>query len=478
MRVERSTTMGGRLAIVCVATFAFSACDGALPERFQPSLAGVSDARGRTWIVAGYTEQRDPDRSSIGIGVRSPEGAWQTFPPLAPPGGGFRPSADAWVAAAQNGSRAYVLSLLIRDEVADARDDLGDGLSLAVVDLSSGTPRIDQPRRIDGGAWSQWDEPTVVATRAAGAGEETVIVAGTPLGPDEQDLVAVLVSRDGGGTFGDPVRIRAPGYPGHRSGRPDNTVVRPFLRQDPRQGWECHAYMAFGVYYPTALTETVRIAAPSCASSPSGCRSIAETETHDCGATWSEPVYIAIDTGRPSGEDYRGFGYGIAHDGTRFVMFGDEAMADAPMRVKRARSGERFEVTRSVQGALTWDDGPMEVLATGPDADGRGVLRWRPTLAASELAMAFWVQERTDTHTAEVWLSTSRPSEAGQWTAPRLVDAAGTACDGALFPSDDYMGVTPNAPFARAAADFVVAWTHLRPCGSDASRRLVFRAVP
>src|SRR5262249_55156713 len=161
----------------------------------------------------------------------------------------FRPSGDAWLASAKSGGLAYYVSLLANVQRPPANDEIGDGLALAVVDVRSGSPQILVPRRIDFGAWPAWDEPTIAATHPPGAVADTVIVAGTPIGPDMQDVVAVLVSHNGGESFHYAAPIHAPGYPGHATHAPDNTLVRPFLQQDPRPGQECHAYLAFGVYY-------------------------------------------------------------------------------------------------------------------------------------------------------------------------------------------------------------------------------------
>ena len=437
-------------------------------DQIQPALTAIVDPMGKLWIVAGYTDLAQPDGSTMGLSLRSPDGTWTAFPPLAPNGESFRPSGDAWLAAAQSGGRAYYISLLETANHPAMPDEVGDGLALAVVDVRSGSPQILPPRRIDFGEWPSWDEPTIAATHPPGAIADTVIAAGTPIGPDLQDAVAVLVSQNGGESFGETTLIHAPDYPGHNPHQPDNTLVRPFLQQDPRPGQECHAYLAYGVYYATALSATYD--PPACAAEAVGCRSIAETESHDCGVTWGTPSFIAVDTGAPTGEDFRGFSYAVANDGTRFVMFGDEDAVDAPILLKRAAPGMAFTVVQNGR----WDDGPLETLASGPSASGATVRRWRPTLAASDRVAAMWVEEDASSHASAVWMSTF----GGSWSAPARVDDAGVACDSSSLPSDDYMGVVPQGPFGGASNGFVVAWAPFEACGSQTPRRVRFKAVP
>jgi hypothetical protein len=435
------------------------------------------DERGQLWIVAGYTDFSSP-ASNMGLAVRAPSGQWNAYPPLVPFGGAFHPSGDAWLATAQKGSRSYYVSLLTTAPHQPSPDEVADGIALAIVDIAQGAPTILAPRRIDPGVFSAWDEPTVSATRPAGATSDTVIVAGTPIAPTFQDVVAVLVSHDGGQSFHQSQLIYAPHYPGRASGRPDNTVVRPFLEQDPRAGQECHVYMAFGVYYATALESTDGVSPPSCITDSSGCRSIAETESHDCGETWSPPSFIAIDTGLPGGEDYRGFSYAVADDGARFVIFGDEDVDNAPILLKRSSPGGSFSVIQTIKGISTWGDGNPEILASGPSRAGAIVKRWRPTLSASSLVGALWVEEETASHASSVWFSTATTFKVLPFGAPRLIDSAGVACDGLPFPSDDYMGVTPEATLGQPTSSFVIAWTDFSPCGSTNPRQLEFRSIP
>ena len=435
-------------------------------DQIQPALTAVVDSSAKLWIVAGYTDLSQP-ASSMGVSLRAPDGTWTSLPPLAPVGQSFRPSGDAWLAAAQNGGRAYYVSLVETVDHPTTPDEVGDGLALAVIDVRSGSPQILSPRRIDSGLWPSWDEPTVAATHPPGAVADTVIVAGTPIGPDVQDAVSVLVSHNGGESFRQTAVIHAPSYPGHTSNAPDNTLVRPFLQQDPRPGQECHALLAYGVYYATALLTTYD--PPACAAEPQGCRSIAETETNDCGESWGEPAFIAIDTGQATGEDFRGFSYAVANDGSRYVMFGDEDAVDAPILLKSAPAGGAFTV---VAGGR-WDDGAMQTIASGPSAAGARVRRWRPTLAASDRVAALWVEEDAATQASTVWMATSD----GSFGPPVRVDDAGIACDGVTFPSDDYMGVVPEGPFGGASTGFVVAWAPFEACGSPTPRRVHFKTV-
>lgn len=438
-------------------------------DQMQPAMATAVDDAGGLWVVAGYTDVSATSALGMGLSIRSPDGTWSARPPLEPQGNTFRPDGDAWLAAAQNGRRAYYVSLLATGAQPSSDDDVGNGLGLAVVDVSTGQPQIEAPKRIDLGDWPGWDEPTVTATRPPGAIADTVLVAGTPIGPDMQDAVAVLVSHDGGVSFHEAPLLRAPGYPGHHS--PRDTLVRPVLQQDPRPGQECHAYLAFGVYYPSALMSTAGVQAPACELETQGCRSIAETQTTDCGETWAVPVFAAVDTGSPQGEDFRGFSYAVAADGTRLVMFGDEDAADAPILLKRAPAGASFSVVQ----AGRWDDGPMETLASGPAPSGQPVHRWRPTLAASDRIAAFWVEEDTASHASSLWMKTSA-AQTTTWAAAQKIDDAGVTCDGITFPSDDYMAAVPEAPFGTSATGFVLAWAPFLPCGSQAPRRLVFQS--
>lgn len=439
-------------------------------DQMQPALAAAVDSNGRLWMAAGYTDESSSGGSSMGLSIRSPDGAWWQYEPLVPDSGVFRPSGDGWLAAAQQGSRAYYLSLLQTHGQAPAADELGDGLALAVIDFGAGVPKIIAPRRIDPGDRPSWDEPTIAATRRPGDATDTLLVAATPIGPDLQDEVAVLVSRDGGGSFSGSTIIHAPGYPGHHP--PRDTLVRPVLQQDPRAGFECHSWLAFGVYYPSALASTSGIQPPSCVSDPSGCRSLAETETVDCGRTWAPPTFIAVDTGSPQGEDFRGFAYAVAGDGTRLVMFGDEDAAGAPILLKRAAPGASFTV---VQGGR-WDDGPMETVARGTGASGQAVRRWRPTLAASARVAAFWVEEDTSSHESTLWVSDSATTTAS-WMAPRRVNGAGIACDTSTFPEDDYMSASPDGALGVPTGSFVVAWAPFAPCGSNAPRHVEFAVL-
>ena len=247
--------------------------------------------------------------------------------------------------------------------------------------------------------------------------------------------------------------------------------MRPVLQQDPRAGQECHAYLAFGVYYATVLGTTPGVAPPDCVSDASGCRSIAETQTFDCGASWDAPALIAVDTGAPNGEDFRGFSYAVAGDGTRLVMFGDDDAPDAPIVLKRAAAGATFVV----QQAGRWQDGALEILAMGQGQAGP-VLVWRPTLAAASEVAAMWIEEDAASHASALWKSTSA-SSSPSWTPPQRVEGAGVACDGAAFPADDYVAAAPDAPFGGAASDFVVAWAPLVPCGSSLPRHVLFDSV-
>ncbi len=440
----------------------------------QAALAATVDSSHGLWIVAGYTVVSDQPTSTMGLSLRAPNGSWTEYPPLAPVDGAFLPSGDGWLAAAQQGGRAYYVSLLATTAIASATDEAGQGLALAVVDVRSGTPQIGAPRRIDSGDWPEWDEPTVAATRPPGATADTVLVAGTPIAPRVQDTVAVLVSHDGGDSFQEVAQIHAPEYPGAAAHGPANTLVRPFLQQDPRPGEECHAYLAFGVYYATALGGTRGIAPPACQSASSGCRSIAETETRDCGTSWSEPAFIAVDTGPPSSEDFRGFSYAVGANGDRYVVYADDTIDDTPVLLKRAPAGTAFSVLRGGR----WDDGPVETLATGPSSSGGPVRRWGPALAAAGRVAAVWVEEDPTSHASALWLSTSDPVSPS-WTAPQRVDDAGVACeDDVMFPSDDYMAVVPEGPFGSAASTFVVAWAPFAPCDIDIPRRVEFKTVP
>jgi hypothetical protein len=467
-------------ALVCTATLAFIACGakksaiyaiGSGGSLLQPSLSSALDPSGRLWLVAGYTDLSSSG-STMGLSVRSPTGEWQVYAPLTA-GPAFRPSGDAWLATVQRGSRVYYVSLLEVQNGAPGADEIGDGLSLAVIDVESGSPEIEGPRRIDQSAFAGWDEPTVSATRPSGALFDTVLVAGTPIDPTFQDTVAVLVSHDGGRSFHYAPPLFAPGYPGRAPHRPDNTAVRPVLAQDPRPGQECHAYLAFGVYYATALRETPDLAAPSCIGEWDGCRSIAESETQDCGETWTAPSFIAIDTGTPVEPDFRGFGYAIANDGSRLVLFGDEDADNAPILLKRAAAGAPFTVTATVDGRRAWADGPVEVVTSGPGSSGSKVRRWRPTLSTSSSVAAIWVEEEESTRVSTVFFSLS-PATAPSWSAPRPIELqpSGVVCE-SPFPEDDYMGVTPVGP-----SSFAVAWTGFLPCGSREPRHIVVGSFP
>jgi hypothetical protein len=441
-------------------------------DQMQAALAAAVDATGQVWIVAGYTDLSAGNGSSMGLSIRAPDGAWSAVSPLAPDGDAFRPSGDGWLASARYGGRAYYVSLLQTADAAQGADEAGNGIALAVVDVTSGTPAILQPRRIDVGGWSQWDEPTVSATRPAGAIVDTVIVAGTPIGPQLQDVIAVLVSRDGGESFQEVALVHAPSYPGPAARGPANTLVRPLLQQDPRAGMECHAYLAFGVYYATGLASAPGVLPPACQARTGGCRSIAETETYDCGASWDPPRFIAVDTGSTGSEDFRGFSYGVAAEGTRYVMFGDDTAVNAPVLLKRAAPGSSF----SVVAGGRWDDGPMETIASGPGASGEAVVRWGPVLAASDRIAALWVEEDATSERSALWMRTSDPAVAS-WIAPQRVDDAGVTCDQATFPSDDYMAVVPDGPFGGPSSTFVVAWAPFVPCGSNTPRRIRFDGI-
>ncbi len=437
-------------------------------DQMQPALAAALDSAGRLWMAGGYTDLSTPG-TAMGLSIRAPDGTWTAQPALLPEGNEFRPSGDGWLAATQRGTRAYYVSLLqVHDAAPQGIDDVGDGLAFAVIDFALAAPQVIPPRRIDAGDWPNWDEPTVAATRPPGSGADTVLVAGTPIAPDVQDVVTVLVSHDGGVTFRESPPIHAPDYRVHHS--PGDTLVRPVLQQDPRPGQECHAYLAFGVYYPTAFTDRAGIQAPSCQSDPAGCRSIAETETTDCGDSWAPPHFIAVDTGSPQGEDFRGFGYAMATDGTRFVVFGDEDDANAPILLKRAPAGATFTV---VQGG-SWSDGSVETVASGPGASGRSVRRWRPTIAASASIAVLWIEEDAQTLASTLWMSDSPTSTAVTWTSARRVDGAGVACD---EPSDDYMAAAPEGPLGASVDAFVVAWAPFVPCGSQARRHVQFQTL-
>jgi hypothetical protein len=451
---------------------------GSDSDRTQPSLASVVDPAGRLWIVSGYTDQSMPAISQMGLSIRSPDGVWQSYPPLSSDGS-FAPSGDGWLATAQGGLRAYYVSLLDATPNASTNDESGDGLALATIEVTDAGPTVTAPQRIDLGDWPSWDEPTISATRPPGAAADTVLAAGTPIGPDYQDVVSVLVSHDGGQSFHDAATLLAPGSPGRVYGRRDDTLVRPVLQQDPRPGQECHAYVAFGVYYATALRSTPGLAPPACLLRSGGCRSLAESETRDCGDTWSPPVFIAVDTGPPGGLDFRGFGYAIANDGTRLVLFTDENAPDAPILLKRAAPDSAFTVTASIAGTATWDDGPIEIVVAGPSDAGVPVSRWRPTLSASSGVAAIWVEEALDTHASSLRFSTSPSWPPAGWAPARLVDpgAVGTVCD-AQLPDDDYMALTPGAPFASPASHFVVAWTGFAPCGSQDPHHIFVATVP
>jgi hypothetical protein len=444
-------------------------------DQMQPSLAWLVDSAGSPWLVAGYTDDSEPSRSRMGLSIRASGGNWRTYPNLL--GDAFQPSGDGWLATAQGGSRAYYVSLLAVTPGNATTDESGEGLALATIDADG--PTAHAPNRIDQGMWPGWDEPTIAATRPPGADADTIIVSGTPIGPDYQDVISVLVSRDGGLSFHYTTTLLAPGSPGRVYGKRDNTLVRPFLQQDPRAGRECHAYLAFGVYYSTALRDTAGVAPPQCMSEPDGCRSIAESETQDCGETWASPTFIAVDTGPPGGLDFRGFGYAVANDGTRFVVFSDEDSANAPILLKRAAPDMPFTVIQNLAGTSTWDDGAVENVATGPTAAGAPASRWRPTLAASSTAMVAWVEEALDTHSATVQFSVSHVGNQVDWTPPRPVGGAtfGTVCD-AQLPDDDYMALVPRTAFATSTNEFAVGWTQFSPCNSTTAHHIDVAAVP
>jgi hypothetical protein len=328
------------------------------------------------------------------------------------------------------------------------------------------------PRRIDLGDWSQWDEPTVAATRPPGAAADTVIVAATPIETDLQDVIAVLVSHDGGISFREVMPVHAPGYPGHLAHSGDNTVLRPFLVQDPRAGLECHAYLAFGVYSGTALASTPGVMPPACQAETGGCRSIAETETRDCGESWDPPRFIAIDTGSTGSDDFRGFSYAVAVDGSRYVLFTDDAMNDTPVLLKRAAPDAAFSVVANGR----WDDTPEETIASGPGSSGETVERWAPTLAASGDVVAIWIEEDVATGQSVLWMKTSDQGTTA-WTQSTQVDPAGVTCSQNTYASDDYIAVAPDGPLGATASTFVLAWAPFVPCGSKAPRRVRFDTV-
>jgi hypothetical protein len=108
------------------------------------------------------------------------------------------------------------------------------------------------------------------------------------------------------------------------------------------------------------------------------------------------------------------------------------------------------------------------------------VRRWRPTLAARERLAALWIEEDVVTSRSELWLR-SADASALAWDAARRVDDAGVACDGVTFPSDDYMGAVPEAPFGGGgggtASRFVIAWAPFTSCGDPTPRRVHFKTV-
>jgi hypothetical protein len=444
-------------------------------DQLQPSLAAIVDGNGALVVAAGYTDLTRPSHSTMGLDLRGADGQWASFLPLAPTDRSFRPSGDAWLASAQHGARAYYVSLLATQTSASLPDDVGNGIALSILDAAAPAPTVSAPRRItpDGLAW---DEPTVAATRQPGASADTVIVAATPIGPDFQDRVAVLVSRDGGQTFDPGASLFAPSWPGRTYAQPDDTAVRPVLQQDPRPGGECHVYLAFGVYRATALSSSPPIAPPTCVGTSDGCRSIVESESWDCGASWSEPRFIAVDIGNTVGADYRGFSYAVALDGTRFVLFADEDEVNAGMQLKRAQPDRPFHAVTLGDSGAQWDDGDVEVVAMGPSSSGAAVRRWRPTLSASTAVAAIWVEAETVSGVGRVVYSLGDPAAPSVWSPPRPVagEPARAACDRTLFPEDDYMGVTPLAPFSEPASTFLVAWSRFQPCGSKAPRRIVY----
>ena len=445
-------------------------------DEIQPSLVVALDGTGSPWVILGYTDLTLPaPYSAMGLSVCDPSGAWQTYVPLNAVDSAFFPSGDAWVATAQGGSRAYYVSLATSANSVQQPDDTGDGLALAIIDVGNGSPHVRPPVRIDSGTWSGWDEPTVCATHPPTAANDTVIVAGTPIDVSVQDVIAVLVSHDGGETFHYAPGINAPGYPGRQPG-PANTVVRPFLQQDPRPGQECHAYLAYGVYFATALETSLGVRPPECTGDYEGCRSIAETETHDCGETWEVPRFIVVDTGPPAAPDYRSFSYAVANDGTRFVMFTSEDSNDTDMLLKRAAPGTAFRVRGERDGIACWVDGPMEHIGSDPRTPGQSVRKRRPTLSAATVAAAAWVEEDAVTHAASVHYSFSVPSAPNVWTEQESAapEFDGIACDSLPNPLDNYMGVTPLAGFGAPASTFLAAWTpFFSPCDSGESHHIL-----
>jgi hypothetical protein len=446
-------------------------------DHSQPALVTLVDGNEQLWVVAGYSNIAEPVRSQMGLSIRDPGGAWTTSTPLVTDSG-LIPSGDAAVAATQHGGRAYYVSLLGVMPRPDYLDEQAIGLALATVDVENGAVTVAPPRRIDLGDWPHWDEPTIAATHPPGAHADTVIAAGTPTGDDYQDVVSILVSHDGGVSFHEVGPLLAPDSPGRVYGRRDNTVIRPSLVQDPRPGFECHTLISFGVYYGTALLDTPGIAPPACLTEINGCRSIAESESNDCGETWSPPRYIAIDTGMAGGLDFRGFGYTIGTDGTRLVIFGDEDADNAPILVKRAAPHDAFKVVQYINGQPTWGDGSPERVVEGPSISGLSVRRWRPAVAASGGVGAVWIEEDVATHDASIRFALSTTNGTGQWSPGQIVDdeAAGVVCD-AQIPEDDYIGIAPGAAFGDPTWTFVVAWTEFAPCGAKHTRRVDVASV-
>jgi hypothetical protein len=423
-------------------------------------------------MVAGYTDISGGAGSSMGLSVRAPTGTWTDYPALSPEDNAFRPSGDGWLAAAKEGGRVYYVSLLETTRRVTALDDSGDGLALAIVDVRNGSTRIVPPRRIDRGRWPSWDEPTVSATRLPDASADTVIVAATPVGADLRDVIAVLVSHDGGTSFHEVLPLHAPDYPGHVAHGPNNTVLRPLLAQDPRAGQECHAYLAFGVYSGTALASTPGISPPDCQAATGGCRSIAESETRDCGESWGAPRFIAIDTGSTGSDDFRGFSYAVAVDGSRHVLFTDDTADDTPVLLKRAAPDANFAVVANGR----WDDVQVERIASEPGSSAQSVERWAPTLAASGNLVATWVEQ--DVASGQTMLRvTSSALAAPTWTPARRVESAGVACGDGAYASDDYFALAPEGALGATASRFVVAWAPFATCGSSAPRRVRFDVV-
>jgi hypothetical protein len=216
---------------------------------------------------------------------------------------------------------------------------------------------------LNGGVTTYWSDPTISVTKTPERSTDRVVIVAPNVTAATQFTLFVSLWDGNPSDIGTvPFRpatmslIYAPGATIQRNCPPDlpncpnDTIIRPIVRQDPRPGYECREYMAFLVFYPSHLGGL------SCTPVGSAdCAAIAETRSMDCGETWSTPTYVLrrdngdvaagsvwVD-GVPSYSGLaRQFDYTVAPDGTRFLAFVHSVGSGAEVRVKRAAPDADF----------------------------------------------------------------------------------------------------------------------------------------